>query len=64
MICVTANERPNGNNFLMAGVPILGTSDTGSSQVMHPYRGVLLRSIPRAIRGRNVLKVTFGANGF
>jgi hypothetical protein len=26
--------------------------------------GVLLRSVPRAIRGRYLLKVTFGANGF
>ena len=27
-------------------------------------RGVLLRSVPRAIRGRNLLKFTFGANFF
>ena len=28
------------------------------------HRGVLLRSVPRAIRERYLLKVTFGANGF
>ena len=27
-------------------------------------RGVLLRSVPRTVRGRYLFKVTFGANGF
>ena len=37
---VTAHIRSNVSHFLTAGMsdaPILGTSDTGSSQVMHPY---------------------------
>ena len=36
----TAHIRSNGRHFFTAGmsdIPILGTSDTGSSQVMHPY---------------------------